>query len=789
MSDKSFNLRNSPPLSQEPDKARHQDETKSSNMAGRKAAKSLRLFRGSDSSDNLLKPSKDSNFSSSLDTEKSSFYSEQQPSSGRKSVTITSFDVEPHKSHSSRGITSLPPLEPVSSATYIPHTPIDSLFKPVPEHLTAAAEFDHDDQDSDVLSEIEEIEEAIEQENRKKFGSNESASESSSSINSVESSSYQQGDVSTEKFPLAVELQPFKNRVGGHTAIFKFSHRAVCKALVNRENTWYENIELTHPELLKFMPRYIGVLNVRYGSAAEDGDDLTSLEHVPSLSTSVKEELPPEVVLDDNKHIFPESFWSHYPTKSPGQDEPRRFSYSDPESLTGSPQISEARDTSDFWGATKVNTKLQELVLTEVFAPIKEYTKSFQSRSVHRHHHHKACSFSGPRRFRSHRHSTSGIGSSFGKGLAVSFEDRTPGSQTSPQLTAKPDHLQKHSSSMLDLKKLANGDQSVFPDRETLISKIKWLPNENEPNDIFDMDRDAASDSAILDEEAISFTSPPLLSSPAPSARTRKHTRFERFILLEDLTSGMKHPCVLDLKMGTRQYGVEATAKKRASQRKKCQQTTSRRLGIRVCGMQVWDLKRNNYINRDKYFGRKLNVGSDFVRSLARFLYDGLSIYSVVKHLPNLIENLKELSKVFAKLPGYRLYGSSILLMYDSDADHAKSQSTLIVRLIDFAQCVIAKEPLPANTTYPPEHENCPDLGYLRGIQSLMFYLKLIFKEFTGLQYNNYTEAITVMEKLKSTVLSRGCEWLDNFEEETSTEFDFDQVPQYVHTDYDDVSE
>ena len=54
----------------------------------------------------------------------------------------------------------------------------------------------------------------------------------------------------------AVELKPFNHQVGGHTNLFRFSKRAICKQLSNRENEFYEVVERQHPELLKFLPKY-----------------------------------------------------------------------------------------------------------------------------------------------------------------------------------------------------------------------------------------------------------------------------------------------------------------------------------------------------------------------------------------------------------------------------------------------------------------------------------------------------------------------------------------------------
>lgn len=66
------------------------------------------------------------------------------------------------------------------------------------------------------------------------------------------------GEVQDPKRPVeAIELIPYRHQVGGHTTLWRFSKRAVCKQLSNRENEFYETVEHYHPQLLKFLPRSV----------------------------------------------------------------------------------------------------------------------------------------------------------------------------------------------------------------------------------------------------------------------------------------------------------------------------------------------------------------------------------------------------------------------------------------------------------------------------------------------------------------------------------------------------
>ncbi|XP_031570742.1 inositol hexakisphosphate kinase 1-like [Actinia tenebrosa] len=151
------------------------------------------------------------------------------------------------------------------------------------------------------------------------------------------------------------------------------------------------------------------------------------------------------------------------------------------------------------------------------------------------------------------------------------------------------------------------------------------------------------------------------------------------FILMEDVVSSFRFPCIMDLKMGDKMHKDYANLEKYNRQAAKWNASTSKSLGLRIAGIQAYDGKSNKYVYQDKYYGFQVteeSIKDEFIR----FLHNGKHIRKKV--IAAFINQLQQLYACIEEQKDSRFYSSSLLLIYEgfeentTDEGHVNGIST-----------------------------------------------------------------------------------------------------------------
>ena len=158
----------------------------------------------------------------------------------------------------------------------------------------------------------------------------------------------------------------------------------------------------------------------------------------------------------------------------------------------------------------------------------------------------------------------------------------------------------------------------------------------------------------------------------------------QRCLLLEDVLSAFSRPCVLDLKIGTRTYRSDASPEKRRRAIAKAKTTTTASMGVRLCGLQVFDRAAHRFLCRNKYFGRGL-TDETIAPAIARF-FSACPDEHVGTVIGRLTREMKKLADIIGRLHQYRFYSSSLLIVYEGDPTGSDAPD-IVVKMIDFSNC------------------------------------------------------------------------------------------------------
>jgi len=167
----------------------------------------------------------------------------------------------------------------------------------------------------------------------------------------------------------------------------------------------------------------------------------------------------------------------------------------------------------------------------------------------------------------------------------------------------------------------------------------------------------------------------------------------EDFLVLDDVTEGFQLPSVMDIKVGTQTWGPDASEAKQKNEASKYSGTKGP-FGFSILGMIVHAHDESAPIQVqqfDKSFGKNLKTQDVQRVPELFFCHDQKPPSELVKIVVDKIQTIRD---VFELQRRYKIYASSLLLAYDSEAvrNFKKGKITqpqlalsVNIRLIDFA--------------------------------------------------------------------------------------------------------
>ncbi|EDS45511.1 inositol polyphosphate multikinase [Culex quinquefasciatus] len=220
------------------------------------------------------------------------------------------------------------------------------------------------------------------------------------------------------------------------------------------------------------------------------------------------------------------------------------------------------------------------------------------------------------------------------------------------------------------------------------------------------------------------------------------------FIKLADLTHGMLEPCIMDVKIGCRTWDPLATPEKRKAEESKYQ-ACKRNLGMCIPGFQVYSIVNGRRMRYGKEYGKKLTEVT-VKDAFRKFLNADSGLCRQL--LMQFLSDLWNIQKWARTQTTYRLYSSSVLLVYDARRlkpvlqYQTKSLNSSSAKLNNSSGNLSGTSPAHSSgsSSRPSSPTQVVPVGTDSGVEPLQHYYKIQRSHST---MNNYEEDMKAMRE------------------------------------------